>query len=70
MPRKEDMADAMGFLGSASLAITTVGIVGMKVLFLAATGLAPFYYLSLMLIPLALSYLVLRWRLAKLSRPQ
>jgi hypothetical protein len=67
---KEDMADAMGFLGSASLAITTVGIVGMKYLFKAAAGLTPFTYLSFMLVPLALSYLYLRWRLAKLSQPK
>lgn len=40
----------------------------MKYLFKVATGLTPFYYLSLMLIPLAVSYLYLRWRLAKLSQ--
>jgi len=70
VPRKEDMADAMGFLGSASLAVTTLGIVGMKYLFKAASGLAPFTYLSLMLVPLGIAYLYLRWRLAKLSAPK
>ncbi|HAH07184.1 MAG TPA: hypothetical protein DCM05_11800 [Elusimicrobia bacterium] len=65
VPRKEDMADAMGFLGSASLAITTVGIVGLKYLFKAALGMTPFVYISAALIPLALAYLYLRWKLSK-----
>ncbi|MEK7743614.1 MAG: MFS transporter, partial [Elusimicrobiota bacterium] len=30
VPRKEDMPDAMGFLGSASLALTTLGLLGLK----------------------------------------
>ncbi|MBI5243906.1 MAG: MFS transporter [Elusimicrobia bacterium] len=67
VPRKEDMADAMGFLGSASLAITTLGLVGMKYLFKAAAGLTPFTYLSFMLIPIGIAYLYLRWRLGKLG---
>ncbi|MCX5796230.1 MAG: MFS transporter [Elusimicrobia bacterium] len=63
---KQDMADAMGFLGSASLAVTTVGILALKYLFKAfPLGLTPFYYFSLALIPIALAALYLRWRLSK-----
>ncbi|MDD5629380.1 MAG: MFS transporter [Elusimicrobia bacterium] len=63
---KADMADAMGFLGSASLAVTTVGIMALKYLFKAfPLGLTPFYYFSLALIPVGLLALYLRWRLSK-----
>ena len=65
---KQDVADAMGFLGSASLAVTTLGILGLKFLFKAfPLGLTPFYYFSLALIPVALFALYLRWRLSKQS---
>ncbi|MFA5140641.1 MAG: MFS transporter [Elusimicrobiota bacterium] len=65
VPQK-DMADAMGFLGSASLAVTTAGIMGLKFLFKAfPLGLTPFYYFGLALIPVALFALYLRWALAK-----
>lgn len=65
VPQK-DMADAMGFLGSASLAVTTAGIMGLKFLFKAfPLGLTPFYYFALALIPVALFALYLRWALAK-----
>ena len=63
---KKDMADAMGFLGSASLAVTTVGILALKYLFKAfPLGLTPFFYFSLALIPIALVALYLRWQLSK-----
>ena len=69
VPRKEDMPDAMGFLGSASLALTTLGLLGLKFLFKGLTGFTPFWVIAALLVPLAASYLLLRHRLAKHTEP-
>ena len=69
VPRKEDMPDAMGFLGSASLALTTIGLLGLKFLFKGLTGFTPFWVIAALLVPLAASYLLLRHKLAKHTDP-
>ncbi len=66
---KENMPDAMGFFGSASLAVTTIGLLSLKYLFKAFAGFTPFYYIALAMIPLGAYYLYLRWRLNRLSKP-
>lgn len=66
---KENMADAMGFFGSASLAVTTVGLLSLKYLFQAFTGFTPFFYIAAAMVPLAAAYLYLRWRLNRLTAP-
>lgn len=66
---KKNMPDAMGFFGSASLAVTTVGLLALKYLFQNFAGFAPFFYIAVAMAPLAAVYLFLRWRLDKLSRP-
>ena len=67
---KENMPDAMGFFGSASLVVTTVGLMSLKYLFKAFTGFTPFFYIAAAMAPLAAYSLYLRWRLAKQSAPQ
>ncbi|MBI5208930.1 MAG: hypothetical protein HY927_03045 [Elusimicrobia bacterium] len=64
-----DMADAMGFFGSASLAVSTVGILALKYLFKGMAGFAPFTVIALAMIPLAIGYLYLTRKLDRLSRP-
>ncbi|MBI3298316.1 MAG: hypothetical protein HYZ75_09145 [Elusimicrobia bacterium] len=65
----KNMPDAMGFFGSASLAVTTSGLLALKWLFQSFTGLTPFVYIAAALLPLAAVYLFLRWRLDHLSKP-
>lgn len=67
---KENMPDAMGFFGSASLVVTTAGLMSLKYLFQAFTGFTPFFYIAAAMAPLAAYYLYLRWRLAKQSAPK
>jgi len=67
VPGQQEMPDAMGFFGSASLAISTAGLLGLKALFQNFTGFTPFSYLALGLIPLGLYYLYLRWQIKKHS---
>ncbi|MEE8424683.1 MAG: hypothetical protein V3S11_02580, partial [Elusimicrobiota bacterium] len=62
-----NMPDAMGFLGSASLIVTTLGLLGLKFLFQNVEGFAPFSYIGWAMIPLGALYFFLRWRLAKNS---
>ncbi|MBI2363301.1 MAG: hypothetical protein HYV15_07980, partial [Elusimicrobia bacterium] len=66
---KENMADAMGFFGSASLAVTTVGLLALKALFQGFAGFTPFVYIAAAMLPLAAYYIYLRWRLDRLSKP-
>ena len=68
VPEKE-MADAMGFFGSASLAVSTVGLLALKYLFKGVAGFTPFIYIALALIPLAAYYLYLTKHLGKVSAP-
>lgn len=77
----EDVNDAIGFLGSASLAITTVGLVAMKFLFsgklpfglrpfasfMGLTGFTPFIVIAALMVPLAAYYIYLTRKLAKAS---
>lgn len=67
---KENMPDAMGFFGSASLVVTTAGLMSLKYLFQSFTGFAPFFYIAVAMAPLAAYYLYLRWRLGKQSAPK
>ena len=69
VPDAKDMPDAMGFLGSASLAISTAGLLALKALFQNVTGFMPFTYIALALLPLAAYYLYLRWKLNRSSKP-
>jgi len=75
-----DLNDAIGFLGSATMAINTIGILGMKFLFtgkllfgyqpFAFAGLAgftPFVWIAWAMIPTAALYLLLTWGLSKAS---
>jgi hypothetical protein len=66
---EKDMADAMGFFGSASLAASTIGLLALKYLFKGIAGFAPFTYVALALIPLAAYYLYLTRHLGKVSAP-
>jgi MFS family permease len=65
----KDMADAMGFFGSASLAVSTVGLLALKYLFKGVAGFTPFIYIALALIPLAAYYIYLTRHLGKVSKP-
>ncbi|MDE2291563.1 MAG: hypothetical protein KGL53_05725, partial [Elusimicrobia bacterium] len=65
----KNMADAMGFFGAGSLAVSTAGLMTLKFLFQHFTGFAPFTYVGLAMLPLAGYYLYLRWRLGRLSKP-
>ena len=65
-----EMADAMGFFGSASLAVSTTGLLALKYLFKGLAGFTPFTYIALALIPLAAYYLYLTKHLGKVSAPQ
>ncbi|MBI5238830.1 MAG: MFS transporter [Elusimicrobia bacterium] len=66
---EKDMADAMGFFGSASLAVSTVGLLALKYLFKGVAGFTPFIYIALALIPLAAYYIYLTRHLGKVSAP-
>jgi hypothetical protein len=63
-----NMADAMGFFGSASLLVSTFGLMGLKLLFQGFGGFTPFVYLAWGMAPLALLYLLLRWKLSRASQ--
>jgi hypothetical protein len=65
----KDMADAMGFFGSASLLVSTAGLLGLKYLFKGLAGFTPFYYIALALIPLAIYQLYLKSKLDQTSAP-
>lgn len=64
----DNMPDAMGFFGSASLLVSTAGLLGLKTLFQNVAGFAPFLYIAWGLLPLGALYLFLRWRLSSNSR--
>ncbi len=67
---EQEMADAMGFFGSASLAASTAGLLALKYLFQGMAGFTPFTYIALAMIPLAAYYLYLCKHLGKVSAPQ
>jgi hypothetical protein len=56
VPNASDMADAMGFLGSASLAASTLGILGLKFLFQNLDGTLPFLIIGAAMIPVGAYY--------------
>ncbi len=75
-----DVNDAIGFLGSATMAINTIGIIGMKFLFTGKllfgfqpfafaglAGLTPFFWIAVAMGPLALLYLYLTRRVSTSS---
>ncbi|MFH1723525.1 MAG: hypothetical protein ABII00_02770 [Elusimicrobiota bacterium] len=70
VPREQDMPDAMGFFGSASVAVSTAGLLALKFLFQGFEGFTPFAYVSAALVPLAVFYLYLRWQLNRRSAPK
>ncbi|MFA6091701.1 MAG: MFS transporter [Elusimicrobiota bacterium] len=63
--KKEDQADAMGFLGAGYSLTAMIGTFALKYVFKTA---APFYYVSLLLIPLAIGYLLLHHNLSKIVK--
>lgn len=67
---ERNMPDAMGFMGSAFLALSTVGMFGMKYLFKLFTGYTPFVIFAAGMIPLGLFVMYLRNRLIKHSAPE
>jgi MFS family permease len=69
VPDEKDMPDAMGFMGAASLTVSTLGLLALKYVFKAAAGLTPFYWIALSMIPMFVFYLYLKNRLDRHSRP-
>jgi hypothetical protein len=63
------MPEAMGFFGSASLAVSTVGLLALKYLFKGVAGFTPFWIIAALMIPLAIYYLYLTRSLNKASAP-
>ncbi|MBI5623251.1 MAG: MFS transporter [Elusimicrobia bacterium] len=61
------MADAMGFFGSASLAASTLAILGLKFLFKGLAGFTPFVVIALAMLPLAAYYVYVTRKLDRLS---
>lgn len=64
-----EMADAMGFFGAASLAVSTSGLLVLKYVFKHAAGFTPFWYIAAAMIPLAVVYMFLTRKMAKVSEP-
>jgi len=64
----DDMPAAMSFLGVSAMAASGLLLLGAKLLFDAVSGFAPFVYMALALIPLAIAILALRSRLAAPQR--
>ncbi|MDX6769957.1 MAG: hypothetical protein SF051_10525, partial [Elusimicrobiota bacterium] len=69
VPNATDMADAMGFLGSASLAASTVGILALKYLFQHTAGTMPFIVIAAAMIPIGLFYFYITRKLGKVGAP-
>jgi hypothetical protein len=78
---EKDINDAIGFMGAASLGISTIGLVALKFLFTGKLpfgfhpfafagfhGFAPFFGIALAMIPLAMYYVFLTRKLDKASR--
>lgn len=63
-----DMADAMGFFGSASLIISTIGLQSLSWLFQHTSGLTPFMVFGGVLVPLAVAYFLLTRRLDRSAK--
>ncbi|MBI4423128.1 MAG: hypothetical protein HY554_05345 [Elusimicrobia bacterium] len=67
---ENDMPDAMGFFGSASLAASTAGLLALKYLFKGVAGFTPFWIVSALLIPLGIYSFFLIRRLNTASAPR
>lgn len=65
---EKDMPSAMGFFGSASLAVSTLGLLGLKYLFKGFDGYTPFLVIAGMMVPLALYYWHANRQLDKATR--
>jgi hypothetical protein len=63
------MPEAMGFFGSASLVVSTVGLLALKYLFKGVAGFTPFWIIAALMIPLGIYYLYLTRSLDKASAP-
>jgi len=63
------MPEAMGFFGSASLAVSTLGLLALKYLFKNVGGSTPFMIIAALMIPLGVYYLYLTRGLSKVSAP-
>ena len=63
------MPEAMGFFGSASLLVSTIGLLALKYLFKGVAGFTPFWIIAGLMIPLGIYYLYLTRTLAKESAP-
>ena len=68
VPNPQDMADAMGFLGSASLAASTVAILALKFLFQNTTGSMAFLIIAGSMVPIGLAYWYITRKLDVASR--
>ncbi len=64
------MPEAMGFFGSASLLVSTIGLLALKYLFKGVAGFTPFWIIAALMIPLGFYYLYLTRKLAKESAPK
>lgn len=69
VPDRNDMPEAMGFLGASTLVVQALGLMLLRVLFGSFTGFMPFVVLCLALAPLAMFYLFLRNRITKYGAP-
>lgn len=67
---EKEMPSAMGFFGSASLAVSTLGLLGLKYLFKGFAGFTPFWILAGLMIPLAVYYLYATRQLNKATAPK
>lgn len=68
IPNEKDAADAMGFLGSASLVIMLAGIMGLRYLF-QLEGTLPFLILAGAMIPLGVFYYFITRALGRAGAP-
>lgn len=66
---QQKMADAMGFFGSASLAVSTAGLLALKYVFKAMPGFTPFWWIAAAMIPLGAYYVYLTRRMSRISKP-
>ena len=66
---EDGAAGGMAFFGAASAVVFTSGLFALKYLFKAFDGFTPFWYFGAAMIPLAIYYVYLTRRLAKVSAP-
>lgn len=69
VPAPQDMADAMGFLGSASLAASTLGLFGLTFLFEHSSGTLPFIIIAAAMVPVGAYYYYITRKLDAAAAP-